>query len=211
MEQQREKAIAEAEAEVKKAVAPFRLVLELSKLVHYKGRNTNKISFGAAKMIDGVLYVAAMRNAKYMHPFNILPNDILCAISKVYTLESNTTNKITVQQFNSRKFAPYVWRSVTQKDQLEPAMYEDGTLKSRSLTSTPMNKYLPEIKKAFAEKKDGKWQHHGTQRTMTVEIKYDAKNDELKAWFSSEYAGMPLGDYYMLINPSTAIFAEGDR
>ena len=46
-------------------------------------------------------------------------------------------------------------------------------------------------------------------RDYSVETKL-GKDGVFRAWFSSEYKGCGNGDYYLLINPTQAIFVEKD-
>ena len=48
---------------------------------------------------------------------------------------------------------------------------------------------------------------NGTYEYVTRKI---GKDGVFRAWFSSEYKGCGNGDYYLLINPTQAIFVEKD-
>lgn len=57
------------------------------------------------------------------------------------------------------------------------------------------------------------WSHNTTRhsgRDLSLSIERSEKDGLLRAWFSSEFKGYGNGDYYLLINPTTAIFCERD-
>jgi len=71
---------------------------------------------------------------------------------------------------------------------------------------------LNAITKAFENKESYRWSHNtngggGRDLSLSVEPKEDGI---LRAYFSSEFMGCGNGDYYLLINPTTAIFNERD-
>lgn len=71
---------------------------------------------------------------------------------------------------------------------------------------------LRSIAKAFEQKTSYRWSHQtngggGRDLSLSVEPKEDGI---LRAYFSSEFMGCGNGDYYLLINPTTAIFCERD-
>lgn len=65
---------------------------------------------------------------------------------------------------------------------------------------------------AFEQKKEYKWnrntyRHTGRDLSLSTRLCDDGV---FRAWFSSEYMGCGNGDYYLLINPTTAIYYERD-
>lgn len=103
-----------------------------------------------------------------------------------------------------------MWRNLTTAEDLKHMLFNDQTLKTRSIMSTPLKPYVSQIREAFEKKTSGEWLHTGIQRDMSIETRYDADTDNFRAWFSSEYAGCGNGDYYIMINPTVAVFVETD-
>ncbi|MFF2532316.1 hypothetical protein ACFVS2_25740 [Brevibacillus sp. NPDC058079] len=74
---------------------------------------------------------------------------------------------------------------------------------------------LNQIQKAFQEKKefcftkDDSWRNKHTKRHYKVSGKM-CDDGVYRAWFSSEYIGYANGDYYLLLNPSVAVFYKKD-
>lgn len=87
-----------------------------------------------------------------------------------------------------------------------------GKLKFRNISSelNTTEKFM--LNKAFENKEDFRWSRsaRGAQgRDLSIETKL-CDDGIFKAWFSSEYAGCGNGDYYLLLNPTTAIYYERD-
>lgn len=71
---------------------------------------------------------------------------------------------------------------------------------------------LGSLKEAFEKSKPFNWRHdtfHKSGRDISIEVK-PMPDGSVNAWFSSEYMACGNGDYYLLINPTTAIFCEKD-
>ncbi|MDQ0255543.1 hypothetical protein J2S74_002925 [Evansella vedderi] len=68
---------------------------------------------------------------------------------------------------------------------------------------------IDSIKDAFENKKDYRYQLNGDKRDWTVSVEV-RDGGYVLAWFSSEFCGYAHGDYYLLINPTTATFKERD-
>ena len=68
---------------------------------------------------------------------------------------------------------------------------------------------LDNINDSIENKKDFSYGISGTRRDRRVSISI-GEDGNLRAWYSSEYAGCGNGAYYLLINSKTAIFAEFD-
>lgn len=67
---------------------------------------------------------------------------------------------------------------------------------------------IPLIARALAERRDFS-AHASNGRDYSVEVKRQ-DDGTIKAWYSSEYRGCGNGDYYLLLNPTTAVFCERD-
>jgi hypothetical protein len=83
-----------------------------------------------------------------------------------------------------------------------------SSLKKRSLTSIIPQYVREQIKNAMDNKKDYSWSQCGQKRDYSISVKFD--DGVGRAWFSSEYSGCGNGDYYILINPTTATLKETD-
>lgn len=88
------------------------------------------------------------------------------------------------------------------------------TILTKRLTNYPgyaIDHILREIRQAFDNKKDYNWSDQAKSnsgRDLSIRIK--AEGESIKAWYSSEYHNCGNGDYYLLVNPTTAIFCETD-
>lgn len=72
---------------------------------------------------------------------------------------------------------------------------------------------LEGIKRAMEEKGDYsccvRGSGRGNSRDRSVQVRTE-KDGTTRAWFSSEYYGCGNGSYYLLINPTTALYIEDD-
>ena len=66
-----------------------------------------------------------------------------------------------------------------------------------------------DLENAFKDKTSYYHKSYGQRRDFSVETKM-GEDGIFRAWFSSEYAGCGNGQYYLLLNPKTAIFYEND-
>ena len=67
--------------------------------------------------------------------------------------------------------------------------------------------------KLFAQAIANKEQYRSTWRKgydNSVECRFDAKDDVMRAWYSEEYKGLANGHYYYAIDATHAIFGEDD-
>lgn len=92
---------------------------------------------------------------------------------------------------------------------LEGIRVNTGRLKTRNITGLFNEAVLKELQEAIELKKNYGYGKRGTKRDYSVRTKI-CDDGVFRAWFSSEYAGCGNGDYYILINPTTALFVETD-
>jgi hypothetical protein len=82
-----------------------------------------------------------------------------------------------------------------------------------SSTTNIKGKFPPHVHEAlvdaFENKKDYSFKTCGKARDLSVSTKV-GEDGVLRAWFSSEFAGCGNGDYWILLNPTTAAFKERD-
>lgn len=117
----------------------------------------------------------------------------------------------------ANRFYPGVWEDLKAKVLATPNEY----LQNYGYTVTNISGKFPDyvianIKTAFAEKSNYTYDAGGgwnstkkTGRDLKVECKL-CDDTIYRAWFSSEYPGCANGDYWLLVNPTTAIFKERD-
>ena len=87
-----------------------------------------------------------------------------------------------------------------------------GKLKFKNISSLLNSHEKNRLREAFENKTDYNWSkptyhHSGRDLSLSTKLGEDGK---FRAWFSSEYMGCGNGDYWLLLNPTTAIFYETD-
>lgn len=117
------------------------------------------------------------------------------------------------------KMHPNVWDDIKQEIRDKVAdggktFMRDSDLKPRNITKLFSSSVIDAIKYAFENKTpysyhDYKGATKGSKREYSVEMRV-CDDGIFRAWFSSEFVGCGNGDYYILINPTTAIFCETD-
>ena len=85
----------------------------------------------------------------------------------------------------------------------------NGRFKTRSIKGLFPPHIIEQLREAMEQKKDYHYSKDGARRDYSLSVK-NCKDGILRAWFSSEYSGCGNGDYYILINPTTAVFVETD-
>lgn len=85
----------------------------------------------------------------------------------------------------------------------------NGRFKTRSIKGLFPPHVIEQLREAIGQKKEYHYSKDGARRDYSLSVK-NCKDGVLRAWFSSEYAGCGNGDYYILINPTTALFVETD-
>ncbi|MFA5875045.1 MAG: hypothetical protein WC832_13885 [Anaerolineales bacterium] len=112
----------------------------------------------------------------------------------------------------ARRIHPGTWDDL--RKHLEEAPLEEWPLyrgEPRYLSmSTVFSDYVCEqICKAFETKREYSYMLPGLKRDRSISMK-TCDDGIWRAWYSSEYSGCGNGGYYLLINPSTAVFYEND-
>lgn len=87
-----------------------------------------------------------------------------------------------------------------------------GKLNFKNVTKYLTLSEAKRLKEAFENKTEFRWSRYtdhqlGRDLKISTEIGKDGK---FRAFFSSEYMGCGNGDYWLLLNPTTAIFYETD-
>jgi hypothetical protein len=94
-------------------------------------------------------------------------------------------------------------------------LFPDSNLKPRNITKLFNSTILENIKSAFEN--NTAYNYHDfkdyrgsrAKREYSVEMR-TCEDGVFRAWFSSEYVGCGNGDYYILLNPTEALFVEKD-
>ena len=120
----------------------------------------------------------------------------------------------------ANRIHPNVWGDLKTKLQTDPGSY----LSNYGYTVTSISGKFPDyvldnIRQAFKGKSNysydagGYYYRNGKEKKTGRDLKVECKLCEdgiYRAWFYSEYPGCANGDYWLLINPTTAAFKETD-
>lgn len=115
----------------------------------------------------------------------------------------------------ANRFYPEVWDDLKANLITDPQKYFNNYGYSvTSITGKFPEYVLSEIKWAFQHKSKYTYETGGnwgkkTGRDLKVEC-HVCEDGIYRAWFSSEFPGCANGDYWILCNPTTAIFRERD-
>ena len=114
----------------------------------------------------------------------------------------------------AKKIYPNTWTTLRKQLEDEPLKaLPDSNLKPISFISKfkkYKRDYIKEgLEKAFKNRSEYYYRQEGVKRTYSIEARL-CDDGIYRAWFSSEYAGCANGDYYLIINPTQAVFCETD-
>ena len=87
-----------------------------------------------------------------------------------------------------------------------------GNLRFKNITAYLNSFYIQRLKDAFDNKQEFSWSYktnHHAGRDLRISTRV-CEDGVFRAWFSSEYQGCSNGDYWLLLNPTTAIYYERD-
>lgn len=109
-----------------------------------------------------------------------------------------------------RRIHPNAWDNLREKAPEEFLLYRS----EERLTLINMTRKFPKsvirgLEEAFRNKARYCYRQNGEKRDWTIEANL-CEDGIFRAWYSSEYAGCGNGQYYLLINPYTALFCEND-
>jgi hypothetical protein len=120
-----------------------------------------------------------------------------------------------------KKIHPNVWESLkTEMNEVinNNTISQDfewhfrGKLKFRNISKLLTSTRREELKQAFENKTEFRWNHrtwHHRGRDLSISTQIH-EDGQFRAYFSSEYMGCGNGDYWLLLNPTTAIYYEAD-
>lgn len=137
-------------------------------------------------------------------------------ISLLVSIEPETKKDLlSMVKKLSNRIHPNAWDDLKEKLQANPDQY----LRNYGYTVTSISGKFPgyvieDIRTAFEEKANYTYDAGGrygkkTGRDLKVECKL-CDDGIYRAWFYSEYPGCANGDYWLLLNPTTAAFKEKD-
>jgi len=182
------------------------------------------------RIINGSLTYAASKKARFWNyvelglPFSKIV-DLKPHMSKTEKMSPEEYNKAECQKFINRCH-PNIWNEIKEEckmfietgdeEHLPSFIRYNGKCKFVSIKGKMGDSYagkhtIEALKKAMDENGDYRTSFsamapQGRDRSFSVAT----SNGETRAWFSSEFPGCGNGDYYLLINPTTAVFCERD-
>lgn len=115
----------------------------------------------------------------------------------------------TFQDVKNKLYDSSTWNTLSGKDFQhgdDPEIYI-----FRNIRKHFSEDQFEQIKLAFENKTKISIHRNGNsvrERDYSVHTAFD--NGEFQAWFSSEYHRCGNGNYYLLLNPTTAVFMEHD-
>lgn len=109
-----------------------------------------------------------------------------------------------------RRIHPNAWSDLREKIKADP----DNYLRNYQIRTTNIKSRFPatvigNLRDAFENRTDYRYSKPGRVRDLSVSTKLDS-DGVFRAWFSSEYPGHGNGQYWLLINPTTAALPEWD-
>jgi hypothetical protein len=176
----------------------------------YKTVETQKAKVGLFISDRGIFcYTFGKRTGFYFDSSQI---ESLISIEAVLPEETRAEKLKLVKSFANR-IHPNAWANLREEINADPGKALDryGAMVTSIKSKFPDN-VIDQLKEAFEKKeqysyRQDPWGKKG--RHLSVETKL-CDDGIFKAWFSSEYPGCANGDYWLLINPTTAIFMETD-
>jgi hypothetical protein len=116
----------------------------------------------------------------------------------------------------ANRIHPNAWGDLRTQLLTDPEkVYDNYGYTVTNITRKFSDYVLKNIRRAFESKTAytydtrGGWSDKKTGRNLRVECKL-CDNGIFRAWFTSEFPGCANGDYWLLVNPTTAICRERD-
>ena len=125
-----------------------------------------------------------------------------------YWEEPKKKTGMTYQDVLNRRYDEFTWSNLTLESIGRDVF--PGRPKVRYITGLFTPEQMNEIEEAFKLKKNIHIEKPGERRDLSVSTNWNAEHNLFTANFSSEYAGTGNGDYYLLLNPTFAVFYESD-
>jgi len=105
---------------------------------------------------------------------------------------------------------PNLWKDLPEEFKAKPDdIFPDSNLRTANMKTVFGERVVKELTNAIEKGEPYHYSLPGTKRDRSVSV-VKGEDGNLKAYYSSEYAGCGNGDYYLLLNPNTAVFCETD-
>lgn len=135
---------------------------------------------------------------------NIISLEVVNRFSKEHTEDENSKLKKAVKRALKLRFDNNTWSNLNENDSFSNSNGNFYNIKKA------FNNYdLQYIRRCFEEKKPFRVSKEGKYRDFSASAEIH-KDGIYRAWFSSEYSGCGNGQYYLLLNPTTAFHCEDD-
>lgn len=180
------------------------------RLNRYKTMETQKAKVMLFISTNGIFcYSFGKRTGFYFDSHQI---ESLISIEAVLPEETRAEKLKLVKSFANR-IHPNAWDNLREEIKSDPGKAFDryGAMVT-SIKSKFPDYVINQLKEAFEKKEQYSYSQEAwgkKGRSLRVETKL-CDDGIFRAWFSSEYPGCANGDYWLLINPTTAIFMETD-
>lgn len=137
------------------------------------------------------------------YPLHHIEYKKITRITYRITKDAESERLEKVQKILNRRYDDQTWTHLTAGD----LKYQSTTIVN---VKQKFHSYvIEELEKAFENKTAYQYTLYGKKRDLSVSTKM-GEDGIFRAWFSSEYAGTGNGQYYLLLNPTTASFCEWD-
>jgi hypothetical protein len=177
------------------------------------GKVLNKIAFFVST--DGTICYHNSRQRRYGYYFGSETiKSITEVVKKQPTIKGNAKSLYNRTHPNAWTCLREEWLNISKGGEITQDFewHYKGTLNYRNIACELGRSELSMLKDAFENKTSFNWSRRAKApqgRDLSIEAKV-CDDGVFRAWFSSEFAGCANGDYYLLINPTTAIYYERD-
>ena len=137
------------------------------------------------------------------YPLYNIDYEKMAKISYRMAKDPESERKEQAEKILNRRYDEQTWNGLTADD-VEHHGHSIVNMKRK------FDSYvIEELQKAFENKTDYRHTKYGKKRKLTVSTKMGT-DGVFRAWFASEYTDQGHGQYYILLNPTTASFCEWD-
>jgi len=136
-------------------------------------------------------------------PISVLDEHLLKIKSVKLVYFSKENKKLTDEQLSKIRYDKQTWSNIRANE-----FVNHNRAQFMNITRCFHKDELDKIKKAFENKEEIYINRDGVKRDFSVSTKFE--NGIFKAFFNSEFHGCGNGSYYLLLNPTTAIYYEDD-
>lgn len=160
----------------------------------------NKISVRFFKANGHLCYTFRSRSGYYVREFDYQK---IINLSVRIPKDIGTEHQELLGKILNRRYDEQTWSNLTAAGMSE----NSATVINIKRKFPPF--VIKKLEDAFLHKTEYNYTKYGKQRDLTVSTKM-CVDGVFRAWFTSEYAGCGNGQYYVLLNPTTASFCEWD-